>query len=165
MIDFDSYTEGRNHLIFKFSLNDNNVHAINIQHIGRNPKNCHVVGWEADYASERVEYRAQRQSRSVDILPYEQCTSPMLKPNFEFRVPDEERVHICARQDANKPTFSVAAGTALVCNNNEGQLEVAGVASYDGYWERVGGGAGPKVFTNIAHEGSDTWIRNIMHQH
>ena len=44
---------------------------------------------------------------------------------------------------------------------------VVGVASYDGYWERVGGGAGPKVFTNMAHEGrkneaNDFWVQEMM---
>ena len=76
------------------------------------------------------------------------------------------RAHICARQQGDKPTFSVGAGTALVCGNNNGG-EVVGVASYAGYWERVAGGAGPKVFTNLADEGfaseaSSEWIDEIM---
>ena len=57
----------------------------------------------------------------------------------------------------------------MVCKNNGGPdgYVVVGVASYDGYWERVGGGAGPKVFTNMAHEGrqheaNSDWINEIM---
>ena len=156
-----------------FDYNDD-VRPINIGHIGPHPQDCHVLGWEADCARERVEYGAKRQIRNVDILPYEHCTSVMLKPSDdldEVQVPDEHRPHICARQERGKPTFSVEAGTALVCKNNGGSdgdnYVVVGVASYDGYWERVGGGAGPKVFTNMAHKGrqneaNDDWIKKTM---
>jgi len=169
----DEHNVGLIRLDFWFNFNDN-VQAIDIGHIGPHPQDCHVVGWEADYARERVEYGAKRQRRNVDILPYEHCTSVMLKPSDdldEVQVPDEHRPHICARQERGKPTFSVEAGTALVCKNNGGSdgdnYVVVGVASYDGYWERVGGGAGPKVFTNMAHEGrqneaNDDWIKKTM---
>ena len=82
---------------------------------------------------------------------------------------DKYRPYICARQERGKPTFSVEAGTALVCKHNGGpdNYVVVGVASYDGYWERVGGGTGPKVFTNMAYEGrqneaNDDWIKKTM---
>ena len=169
----DEHNIGLIRLDYGFNFNEN-VRAIDIGHIGTHYLDCHVVGWEADYGRERVEYGTKRQKRKVGILQYEQCTSMMLKPSDdldEVPVPDEHRAHICARQERGKPTFSVEAGTPLFCRNGGGpdrdNFVVVGVASYDGYWERVGGGAGPKVFTNIAHEAgkndtNEDWINKIM---
>jgi len=168
----DEHNIGLIKLDYAFEIRFDMVRAIRIGHI---TQNCKVVGWEADYARERVEYGARRQSRKVKILNYEQCMSPMLKPMEDLvensddseESEAEQPAHICARQEADKPTFSVGAGTALVCRNNGGNYAVVGVASYNGYWERVGGGAGPKVFTNIAHkagknEANEDWIKKIM---
>ena len=151
-----------------FDFNDDNVLPIDVGMIGPDPRDCRVVGWEGDYERERVEYGEVRQSRSVEILLYEQCSSTMLKPSDDLeQVQNEHRAHICAKQEDGKPTFSVEAGTALACKDNGGRTRVVGVASYGGYWERVGGGAGPKVFTNLAHEAGKndpyaTWIHDVM---
>ena len=56
--------------------------------------------------------------------------------------------HVCAEQERGRPTISVEAGTSLICKDHIGE-GIFGVASFGGYWERVGGGAGPKTFTRI----------------
>ena len=58
------------------------------------------------------------------------------------------RHQVCTQQERGRPTISVEAGTALICKQGE-DYRVFGVASFGGYWERVGGGAGPKVFTRM----------------
>ena len=139
-------------------------------HLGVGNQRCKVVGWEADYAREAVDHEAERQSRRVEILNLEQCMSPMLKPiEAENHVLNSR--HICVMQEAGKPTFSVGAGTALVCESGRGVEEVVGIASYGGYWERVAGGAGPNVFTNLADVDEDTgqtnvdWIEHIIEEY
>ena len=116
---------------------------------------CKVSGWEYNYETENsLHYEDPLQVRQVEILDYKKCSSPMLKPRaMELFL----GYHLCTEQERGKPTISVEAGTSLICQDPiRGGEGIFGVASFGGYWERVGGGAGPKVFTRI--EPNFQWI-------
>ena len=117
-------------------------------------KKCKVLGWEYDYETESDSYENPLQVRQVKILDDKKCSSPVLKPRA---LQSFLGYQICTKQEDGKPTISVEAGTSLVCKDPiRGDEGVFGVASFGGYWERVGGGAGPKVFTRI--EPNLDWI-------
>ena len=114
---------------------------------GLDVKDCKVYGWEDDYETDTIEYENPLQVRKVEFLDDRRCSSPMLKPKALKLFHGH---HACAEQELGRPTISVEAGTSLVCKDNlREDYGVFGVASFGGYWERVGGGAGPKVFTRI----------------
>jgi len=115
---------------------------------------CKVSGWEYNYETQSLNYENPLQVRQVEILGYKKCSSPMLKPRAMQLFFGQQ---ICTKQEHGKPTISVEAGTSLICKDPiRGTEGVFGVASFGGYWERVGGGAGPKVFTRI--EPNFQWI-------
>jgi len=108
---------------------------------------CKVFGWEYNYKTNPYVYENSLQVRNVEILDDKRCSSPVLKPKALQLFYGH---HICTEQEKGRPTISVEAGTSLICKDNlHEDYGVFGVASFGGYWERVGGGAGPKVFTRI----------------
>merc|ERR1719354_41757 len=114
---------------------------------GPNVKDCKVYGWEVNYETYTTEYENPLQVRRVELLDDIRCSSPVLKPRALQRFYGHQ---VCAGQELGRPTISVEAGTSLICKDNlREEYGVFGVASFGGYWERVGGGAGPKVFTRI----------------
>ena len=130
-----------------------NIKSINL-HTANHAKICKVSGWEYNYETETEGYENPLQVRQVTILRDNKCSSPMLKPRAMQLFHGSQ---ICTKQEDGKPTISVEAGTSLICQNPfSGDEGVFGVASFGGYWERVGGGAGPKVFTRI--EPNFQWI-------
>ena len=131
------------------------VKAIDLFRQGR-PSLCYVFGWEENYEAESNSYDSPLQKRGVKIIDGKNCMSPMLKPKAIQKFLDYQ---ICTRQEFSRPTISVGAGTTLVCKDPVDRVfKVFGVASFGGYWERVGGGAGPKVFTRI--QPNLDWIMN-----
>ena len=114
---------------------------------GNYATDCKVFGWEIDYEAQSKAYKNPLQVRKVEILEDRRCSSPMLKPRALQIFYGH---HICTKQENGRPTISVEAGTSLICKDNlQKDYGIFGVASFGGYWERVGGGAGPKVFTRI----------------
>ena len=114
-------------------------------------ENCRVSSFEGDVEEDL-------QVRKVEVIEDRKCRSPALKPAAMGRMQGR---HVCAQQEKGRASISVGEGSALVCEDSTGVKGVFGVASFGGEWERVGGGAGPKVFTKI--NGSNLkWIRQKM---
>ena len=94
----------------------------------------------------------------MDVIEDRKCRSPALKPAAMSKMAGR---HVCAQQEKGRASISVGEGSALVCEDSRGVKGVFGVASFGGEWERVGGGAGPKVVTKI-HGSNFEWIRQHM---
>ena len=106
--------------------------------------NCKISSWELEHEHNDGE---TLQVRNVDIIADRKCRSSMLKPAAMRELSGQ---HICAKQESGKTSVNVGVGSALVCDDPRvSERGVFGVASFGGKWERVGGGAGPKVFTRV----------------
>ena len=141
------------YLQFDLNIENNKIKLISMNK-ANHAENCTVSGWEYNYETETEHYENPLQVRQVEILDDNKCSSPMLKPRA---MQDFIGQQVCTKQEHGKPTISVEAGLSLIRKDSiHGVEEIFVVASFGGYWERVGGGAGPKVFTRI--EPNLAWI-------